>query len=51
MAYTALGCSYVLGWFLRRALILLVSMMRFNSKATPTNYIDYSCHTKAAVLV
>ena len=40
MAYTALA-----------ALIRLVSMTRFNSKATPTNDTDYTCHKKAVELV
>ena len=31
------------------ALIKLVSTKSFNFNATPTNYTDYSCHTKAVV--
>ena len=31
-------------------LIRLISMMRINAKATPTNDTNYSCHIKAVVL-
>ena len=36
----------MLAYFLR-----LVSMMNFNCKAMPTNYVDCRCNTKVVVLV
>ena len=42
MAYTVLACSYYGRLF---------STTRSNSKATPTNDIEYSCHIKAVILV
>ena len=32
-------------------LIMLVSMMRINAKATPTNDTDYNCYIEAIKLV
>ena len=42
MAYTVLACSYY---------CRLLSMMCFSCKATPTNDIDCSCHSKALELI
>ena len=46
MAYTVLAYTV-----LSYTLIGLVSMMRVDAKAMPTNVTDYGCHIKAIELI